>query len=136
MLGVRPGRFGVAEPRAGKSERSLRLPTAPRISLLPPCTLVPWLRPHGHSPRFGVLAKMESPTRRPARSSSDPIALVLSLGAGLTGTSQIGVLAKIESADSVEHLEEILDAVGGWVGGWVSGWVGGWVGRARKGGCV
>ncbi|PSC72575.1 plastidial pyruvate kinase 2-like [Micractinium conductrix] len=32
---------------------------------------------------------------------------------GLTGTSQIGVLAKIESADSVEHLEEILDAVDG-----------------------
>ncbi|KAL4858542.1 Plastidial pyruvate kinase 3 [Chlorella vulgaris] len=32
---------------------------------------------------------------------------------GLTGTSAIGVLAKIESADSVEHLEEILDAVDG-----------------------
>lgn len=30
--------------------------------------------------------------------------------AGLTGTSAIGVLAKIESADSVEHLDEILDA--------------------------
>ncbi|EFN57958.1 hypothetical protein CHLNCDRAFT_30037 [Chlorella variabilis] len=29
------------------------------------------------------------------------------------GTSAIGVLAKIESADSVEHLEEILDAVDG-----------------------
>lgn len=29
---------------------------------------------------------------------------------GLTGTSAIGVLAKIESADSVEHLDEILDA--------------------------
>ncbi|PRW56390.1 plastidial pyruvate kinase 2-like isoform A [Chlorella sorokiniana] len=32
---------------------------------------------------------------------------------GLTGTSAIGVLAKIESADSVEHLDEILDAVDG-----------------------
>lgn len=29
------------------------------------------------------------------------------------GTSAIGVLAKIESADSVAHLEEILDAVDG-----------------------
>ena len=33
--------------------------------------------------------------------------------AGLSGTSAIGVLAKIESADSVAHLEEILDAVDG-----------------------
>ncbi|KAL4443531.1 hypothetical protein ABPG75_011268 [Micractinium tetrahymenae] len=32
---------------------------------------------------------------------------------GLVGTSSIGVLAKIESADSVAHLEEILDAVDG-----------------------
>ena len=32
---------------------------------------------------------------------------------GCTGTSTIGVLAKIESADSVQHLEEILDAVDG-----------------------
>lgn len=32
---------------------------------------------------------------------------------GLVGTSAIGVLAKIESADSVAHLEEILDAVDG-----------------------
>lgn len=34
-------------------------------------------------------------------------------GEGLVGTSSIGVLAKIESADSVAHLEEILDAVDG-----------------------
>ncbi|KAL4447350.1 hypothetical protein ABPG77_007383 [Micractinium sp. CCAP 211/92] len=32
---------------------------------------------------------------------------------GLVGTSAIGVLAKIESADSVAHLDDILDAVDG-----------------------
>lgn len=32
---------------------------------------------------------------------------------GCTGTSSIGVLAKIESADSVQNLEDILDAVDG-----------------------
>ena len=32
---------------------------------------------------------------------------------GLPAGANIGVLAKIESADSVNHLEEILDAVDG-----------------------
>ncbi len=34
-------------------------------------------------------------------------------GQNLAAGASIGVLAKIESADSVEHLEEILDAVDG-----------------------
>lgn len=46
--------------------------------------------------------------RRPAGPAAHPA--VLSRTAGLMGTSAIGVLAKIESADSVEHLDEILDA--------------------------
>ena len=33
---------------------------------------------------------------------------------GATGTASIGVLAKIESADSVENLESILVGVAGW----------------------
>lgn len=46
-----------------------------------------------------------------AAAASQP--LCCRAAAGLVGTSAIGVLAKIESADSVAHLDDILDAVDG-----------------------